>query len=102
MTINARRVEVHGEEIFISTRFRKFVIERSEIASFKVQRIPSFFDEIGIELQCDKYFLVTERADGFLDLAKFLCLDKLFGQLWYRDAENGRILEGTGENQGSN
>lgn len=91
--INARTVQVEGERLYISTRFRKFVIYRSDILGFKVRRIPSFFEEVGIELQCSKLFLITERAIGFIDLAKFLHVEKLFGPLWYSDAESGRELE---------
>ena len=91
--IAATKVHVEDGKLHISTRFRKFTVERDEIIVFRVKRIPSFFNELGIELQCDRLFLVTERAVGFLDLAEFLNFEELFGSLWYRDAENGRELE---------
>lgn len=80
----------------MSTRFRKFTIYISDISGFKVLRISSLFDEIGIILRCGNEFLITERAEGFLDLAELLHVEKLFGPLWYRDAEGGRELEHVG------
>ena len=94
--IKARKVKIDGDRLFISTRFRRFCLEKSDIASFKVGRIPSLFDEIGIELRSDKAFLITERASGFFELVIFLHVEEAFGPLWYRDAENGRQLERTG------
>lgn len=55
-------------------------------------RIPSFFEEIAIRLYCGNVFVITERIDGFFDLASFLELDKLLGPDWYHDAEEGKIL----------
>ena len=91
--IKARKVKVDGDRLSISTQFRNFPLEKSAIASFKVGRISSLFDEIGIEVKCEKTFLVTERVSGFFELAKFLCVEEAFGPLWYRDAEDGRQLE---------
>jgi hypothetical protein len=91
--INIKKVLVSGEKLILSTRFRKFEIGRQDISSFKVLRIMSLFDEIGILLECSKSFMVTERAFGFFELAEFLCVQKLFGLSWYIDAESGRLLE---------
>lgn len=93
--IKATKVEVDGDKLSVSAHFRNFSLHRSTIASFMVRRIPSLFDEIGIELKSEKTFLVTERVSGFFELAKFLCVEEAFGPLWYRDAEDGRQLEQT-------
>jgi hypothetical protein len=91
--IKARKVKIDGDNLLIHTLLRSFLLKRDEIAGFKVSRIPSLFEEIGIEIQASRKFLVTERAVGFFDLACFLGLEEVFGPLWYRDAEDGRQLE---------
>src|SRR4051812_18293059 len=92
ITISAIKVQVDEERLVLLTKYRSFIVPTSEIFGFSVRRISSFFDEIGIELRSSKSFLVTERADGFFDLAKFLHIEELFGALWYSEAENGREL----------
>jgi hypothetical protein len=91
--ITARKVEVDGDNLSIHNLFQSFSLKRNDITGFKVRRIPSLFDEIGIEIQASRTFLVAERAAGFFDLANFLGLEENFGPMWYRDAEDGRQLE---------
>ena len=91
--IIAKTIRIVGETLYILTLFRNFSITRCDIIKFNIKRIPSFFDEIGIELHCDKTYLVTERVSGFLDLAEFLHAEEIFGSSWYSEAENGRELE---------
>ncbi|AXK42365.1 hypothetical protein DVR09_08465 [Erythrobacter aureus] len=90
--ITAKKVEIDGEEIRLSSRFRKFYIRKGDIKEFRIKRIPSLFDEIGIEFSGEKTFLVSERARGFFDLTEFLNVETVFGAFWYRDAEDGREL----------
>jgi hypothetical protein len=91
--IEAKKVKVEQDKLFISTNFRTYCVERHNISKFKVLRVSSLFDEIGIEILTKRKFLITERLNGFFDLAKFLRLEDIFGPLWYRDAEDGRHLE---------
>jgi hypothetical protein len=77
----------------VFTLLRRFSFKKADIQNFKVLRVPSLFDEIGIELQANRKFLITERVLGFFDLASFLDLEQAFGPLWYRDAEDGHQLE---------
>lgn len=91
--IKARKVKVDGDTVLVFTFLRKFSFKKADIKNFKVLRIPSLFDEIGIELQANRKFIVTERDLGFFDLANFLNVEEAFGPLWYRDAEDGRSLE---------
>ena len=93
--ITARKVKVEGNKLYISTLFPNFLITRDVITEFKIGKVPSLFDEIGIELKCGKTFLITERISGFFDVAKFLRVEDAFGPLWYRDVEDGRLLEQT-------
>jgi hypothetical protein len=65
---------------------------KHDFETFRVRRIPSLFDEIGIELCGQQKILVPEGADGFFELAEVLDLEGVFGPLWYRDAEDGREL----------
>lgn len=92
-TINARKVKIIGDQLYISTLFRTYLVGRDDIVRFRIARIPSLFDEIGLELQSIKCFFVTERVKGFLDLAEYLRVKEIFGPLWYRDVESGRKLE---------
>jgi hypothetical protein len=91
--INVKKVQVDGNRLYLFSRFRRFQVEKDKIFAISVGLIPSFFDELAIELVSCRSFFVTERADGFLDLATFLDFANLFGPLWYSDAESGRELE---------
>lgn len=91
-TVNVRNVIVDGDTLYLQSRFKKFSITKDSIEGFKIERIPSLFDEIGITINCGNNFLITERANGFFDLAKILDLEQYFGPLWYSDVENGLIL----------
>lgn len=93
--VTAKKVEINGEEICLRSRFRKFDLRKKDIKEFRIRRMPSLFDEIGIELSGEKTFLVPERARGFFDLVEFLNVETVFGALWYRDAEDGRELRHT-------
>ena len=95
--VRVKKVEVDGENLSMSSAFRRFYVSRDEIDGFKVGRISSLFDEIGIELEGGRTFLITERASGFFNLVEFLHVEDAFGPLWYRDAEDGRSLEHTYE-----
>jgi hypothetical protein len=90
--VNATNVHIENGKLYLSTMFRRFIVEEGDILGFKVLRVPSLFEEIGIELQSDRNFIITERVNGFFDLANFLQIEELFGPLWYSDAENGREL----------
>jgi hypothetical protein len=91
--IKARKVKIDGDKVLVFTLLRRFSFKKADIQNFKVLRVPSLFDEIGIELQANRKFLITERVLGFFDLASFLDLEQAFGPLWYRDAEDGHQLE---------
>lgn len=91
--IKAKNITLKGPIISISTTFRRFHIRLGEINHLKVYRVPSLFEEIGIELHCGRTFLISERISGFFDLAKILRVEEFFGPFWYRDAEDGRQLE---------
>lgn len=93
--IDAKNVHIKGEELYISTKFRRFVLSKCDILGFTIRRVPSFFDELGIELRSDRIFLITERARGFFDVVEFLHVKELFGSSWYSDAETGRELDHT-------
>jgi hypothetical protein len=93
--IKVKNIYLEGDKFSISTWFRKYSFQKDEIRSFKIEKISSLYDEIGIELQCDRTFLITERVAGFFDLAKFLSVEEIFGPLWYKDSEDGQQLEHT-------
>jgi hypothetical protein len=90
--IRARKVRVADDKIYISTYLSTFVVTKNEITDFKIKKIPSLFDEITIELNSEKRFIITERIADFFALTKYLGVEDLFGVLWYRDAEDGREL----------
>ncbi len=89
----ARKVEICGDRISVRTLLRSFSLARSDVSGFRIVKIPSMYDEIGIELRGARDVLVTERVAGFFELAEFIGVEKAFGPLWYRDAEDGRQLE---------
>ena len=91
--IKAKNITLKGSIITISTTFRRFQIRLEDIGRLKVYRVPSLFEEIGIELFCGRTFLISERISGFFDLAEILRVGEIFGPFWYRDAEDGRQLE---------
>ena len=91
--IKARKVKIDGDKVLVFTLLRRFSFKKADIQNFKVLRVPPLFDEIGIELQANRKFLITESVLGFFDLASFLDLEQAFGPLWYRDAEDGHQLE---------
>jgi hypothetical protein len=91
--VNVKKVVVDGDMLYFRSKFRNIAISKGCITSFKIGRVASLFEEIGITINCEKEFIVTERAAGFFDLARALDVEKYFGPLWYRDAENGLTLK---------
>lgn len=98
--IKVKKLWLDGNCLHLSTRFKTFNVDKSNVRKLSIKRVPSLVDEIGIELEGTRKFLITERVEGFLDLANFLCLDELFGVLWYRDAEDGHELSYAFEHRG--
>lgn len=91
--VNARKVVIDADKVIIRTLLRSFSLSRNDITGYQVGKIPSLYDEIAISLKGSKEVIVTERVQGFFDLAKFLDIEKSFGPLWYREAEDGRKLD---------
>lgn len=91
--VKIQSASIEGDLLKFTTILRASLVSPCSLLRIRLQPVVSLVDEIGLLLETDKIYFLTDARDGFIDIATFLEFEKLFGYNWYARAESGEILE---------
>lgn len=91
--IKIHRAKVENGEIILERNLiQEWRIRPEDIQRISLVEQSSMLDEIGLFLETDAVFCITDAFEGFIEIANFMKFDELFGDRWYARAEAGEVM----------
>lgn len=90
--VKIKSANVESDTLALRVTFGSRAIEIHSVLSVRLERVFSLVDELGLYLEADRIYFLTDAMDGFMDIAKRLDFDQKFGAEWYARAEAGECF----------
>ena len=92
-TIQVKSASITNDCIVFKTSIKKFEVDPDEVIGIDLERVLSLVDEIGVFVEADNLYFLTDGYIGFHDVADVLQFSTKFGENWYEKVDAGDFLK---------
>ena len=92
-TIQVKSASIINDFIVFRTSIKKFEVDPDQVIGIDLERVLSLVDEIGLFVEADNLYFLTDGYIGFHDVADVLQFSKKFGENWYEKVDAGEFFK---------